>query len=146
MVPCPSSYQRSHVTENCYKHVHLTDATAKARMHDAFVQQLMPLRLLPVVAREYFTPSHQDFVPHTAWSLSNAFTHVAKTLPAGSRFRALVQPHGMADDLCGEAMVLASGGWSYSAHAATLPHHAGGQQVDNALDLHLSTTPNRRTT
>jgi hypothetical protein len=71
------------------KRIHLTDATAKALMHDAFVQQVMPLRFLPVVAREYFTPSHQDFAPRTAWSLSNAFTHAAKALPVGPRFRAL---------------------------------------------------------
>lgn len=71
------------------KHLPLTDVTAKAFILDAFVQHLLPLRFLPAVARAYFTPSHAEFAPRTAWSLNNAFTHVAKALPAAPRFRAL---------------------------------------------------------
>jgi len=71
-------------------HVSLSDERAKALIHDVFRQQLLPLRLFPIVSREYFTPRLPDFMPRTAWSLSNAFTHAAKALPAGPQFRALL--------------------------------------------------------
>jgi hypothetical protein len=71
-------------------HLSLSDERAKALIHDVFRQQLLPLRLFPVVSREYFTPSLPDFTPRTAWSLSNACTHAARALPAGPQFRALL--------------------------------------------------------
>jgi hypothetical protein len=41
----------------------------------------------------------------------------------------------MADDLYGKTMVLIASDWGYGAHAATLSHRLGGEQVVNAYFL-----------
>lgn len=66
----------------------LADPEAKALIHDAFVDGLMPLRLLPDVAEAYFQPKLPDFAPRTAWSLHNAFTAAAKAMPISTRLPA----------------------------------------------------------
>jgi len=67
----------------------LPDIQAKALIHDAFTQGLMPLRLLPEVSRSYFEPDVQEFAPRTAWSLHNAFTGAAKVMPMTTRLPAI---------------------------------------------------------
>lgn len=69
----------------------LTDNEAKALIHDAFVQEVMPIRYLPDVSREYFQPKHPEFEPRTAWSLSNSFTEVAKDMALNRRMLATQQ-------------------------------------------------------
>jgi len=56
------------------------DSFAKAKMLDAAVKGVMPLRLIPEVHKNYFEPKHQEFEPRTAWSLHNAFTEAFKLL------------------------------------------------------------------
>ncbi len=90
IVRCVEHFDRYATEVRNFKDTDLTDLTAKALMHDAFVYRLLPLRLLPAVAQEYFRPSYAEFTERTAWSLYNAFTHVAKRLPDGPRFRALL--------------------------------------------------------
>jgi hypothetical protein len=58
----------------------ISDAGAKSKMLDAAIQNIIPLRLLPAVHKEYFEPRHKDFEPRTAWSLHNAFTESFKLL------------------------------------------------------------------
>jgi len=66
----------------------LADIQAKAMIHDAFAEGLMPVRFLPEVSRAYFEPVLPDFTPRTAWSLHNAFTGVAKAMPMTTRMAA----------------------------------------------------------
>ncbi len=61
---------------------------AKALIHDVFAKGLMPLRFLPEVSRAYFEPQIPDFEPRTAWSLHNAFTASAKSMPITTRLPA----------------------------------------------------------
>lgn len=79
----------------------IADEAAKVLMFDGFTKNnVMPLRLLPVVAKEYFEPRHREFEPRTAWSLYNAFTEVAKQLPMTTRMEAtqeLGQLFGLTD-------------------------------------------------
>src|SRR5437899_3379090 len=63
------------------KELPLTDAQAKAIIHDVFVQGILPIRFLPDASRLYFVPFLVDFRPRTSWSLHNAFTAVAKEIP-----------------------------------------------------------------
>ncbi len=58
-------------------------------IHDAFTQGLMPVRLLPVVSRQYFQAPLPDFEPRNAWSLHNAFTGAAKEMPMPTRLPAI---------------------------------------------------------
>ncbi len=67
----------------------LSDESAKAFIHDAFVRHVMPVRLLPEVSQAYFEPQVSEFEPRTAWSLHNAFTGVAKTMPISTRLPAI---------------------------------------------------------
>ncbi len=67
----------------------LRDIEAKALMHDVFAEGLMPVRLLPAVSESYFEPQVPDFEPRNAWSLHNAFTTVAKTMPMSTRLPAI---------------------------------------------------------
>jgi hypothetical protein len=66
----------------------LTDNEAKALIHDAFVKDIMPIRLLPNVSQAYFKPPHAEFQPRTAWSLHNAFTEVMKGMFLNRRMEA----------------------------------------------------------
>src|SRR5262245_46569156 len=90
IVRCLEHFDRYTTEVRNFRDTELTDITAKALMHDAFVYRLLPLRLLPAVAQEYFRPTYADFTERTAWSLYNSFTHVAKSLPDGPCFRALL--------------------------------------------------------
>lgn len=56
------------------------DIAAKAMIFDAAVKGVMPLRLIPSVAKNYFEPPHAEFAPRTMWSLHNAFTESFKQL------------------------------------------------------------------
>ena len=67
----------------------LPDVQAKALIHDAFAQGLMPVRLLPEVSHAYFEPELKEFGPRTAWSLHNAFTGVAKVMPMTTRLASI---------------------------------------------------------
>jgi len=66
----------------------LTNESAKALIHDAFVREIMPIRYLPNVSKEYFNPSHAEFQPGNAWSLHNAFTFVMKEMTLNRRMEA----------------------------------------------------------
>ncbi len=63
----------------------LSDAEAKAVIHDVFVQGILPIRLLPEVSNLYFEPFVDEFRPRTSWSLHNAFTAAAKEMPITTR-------------------------------------------------------------
>lgn len=67
----------------------LPDIQAKALIHDAFTEQLMPVRFLPEVSQAYFEPQLQEFAPRNAWSLHNAFTGAAKAMPMTTRLPAI---------------------------------------------------------
>ena len=67
----------------------LADLEAKALIHDVFAQNLMPVRFLPEVSRQYFAPSLPAFEPRNAWSLHNAFTSAAKDMPMPTRLPAI---------------------------------------------------------
>ena len=67
----------------------LADIEAKALIHDVFAKGLMPLRFLPDVSRSYFEPQIPDFEPRNAWSLHNALTTSAKTMPLSTRLSAI---------------------------------------------------------
>lgn len=62
------------------------DAEAKLIIYRAFVEEGLPVpkHLMREVHRQYFEPAHEEFVPRTLWSLSNAFTSAFKALrPVG---------------------------------------------------------------
>jgi uncharacterized protein DUF932 len=62
---------------------------AKALILDAFVQrEIMPVRFVHDVVKEWNEPRHEDFSPRTLWSLHNAFTEVQKQMPVSTRFAA----------------------------------------------------------
>jgi hypothetical protein len=67
----------------------VSDADAKAILHDVFVQRILPIRLLPEASNLYFEPFVDEFRPRTAWSLHNAFTAVAKEMPITTRMPAI---------------------------------------------------------
>jgi hypothetical protein len=62
------------------KGITLKDAVAKSLILDAALKGVMPTRLVHDVAKNYFTPPHEEFTPRTAWSLHNAFTESFKAL------------------------------------------------------------------
>lgn len=62
---------------------------AKALILDAFVQkEIMPVRFLPDVVKQWNEPIHEEFAPRNLWSLHNAFTEVQKQMPVSTRFAA----------------------------------------------------------
>jgi hypothetical protein len=66
----------------------LTDAEAKAMLHDVFVSGAMPVRFLPQVSETYFAPPFPEWAGRNAWSLHNAFTAAAKQMPMPTRLGA----------------------------------------------------------
>ncbi len=70
------------------KNRELESREAKAMVHDVFAKNLMPLRFLPEVSHAYFEPQVPGFEPRTAWSLHNAFTASAKSMPITTRLPA----------------------------------------------------------
>src|SRR5207237_5514103 len=67
----------------------LSDVQAKALIHDAFAQRLMPVRMLPAVSESYFEPKTPELQPRNAWSLHNAFTALAKDMPMSTCLEAI---------------------------------------------------------
>ena len=67
----------------------VSDADAKAILHDVFAKGILPIRLLPDASNLYFEPFVDEFRPRTAWSLHNAFTAVAKEMPITTRMPAI---------------------------------------------------------
>jgi hypothetical protein len=69
------------------KEEQLTDEQAKARVYDAVTQDIIPLRLFPVVSTLY-----QGYPePPTAWTLHNIFTTSLKQLAPAPAFAATVE-------------------------------------------------------
>jgi hypothetical protein len=68
----------------------LPDDAARLVIYRAFIEGGLevPRHLARAVHHEYFNPTHPDFEPRTAWSLSNAFTGAFKELAPVSRFQA----------------------------------------------------------
>ena len=52
----------------------ITDVTAESVLLRAFDQGILSHRLLPTAIAEWRTPSFDDFLPRTLWSLENALT------------------------------------------------------------------------
>jgi hypothetical protein len=69
----------------------LTDVEAKATIHDIFMSGVLPVRLFPVVSKEYFEPRHAEFEPRNLWSLHNAITEAVKPMPLTTRLIATQQ-------------------------------------------------------
>ncbi|HYR88474.1 MAG TPA: DUF932 domain-containing protein [Terriglobia bacterium] len=65
----------------------LIDDQAKVIIYEAFVEQRLPMRLLPSVHQHYFQPAYEAFAPRTMWSLSNAFTSSFKKLTPIRQFQ-----------------------------------------------------------
>jgi len=89
----------------------LPDVEAKAMIHDAFASGLMPVRFLPEVSQGYFAPELPEFEPRNAWSLHNAFTGAAKSMPITTRLpaiQALGKFFGMSADPGANAHLLAA--------------------------------------
>jgi hypothetical protein len=51
---------------------------ADALILRAYESDVIGARTLPLVVKEWRTPSHEEFAPRTAWSLLNAFTEALK--------------------------------------------------------------------
>lgn len=68
----------------------LGDEEAKAMIFDAFREELLPLRYLPIVASAYFTPTAAmtDTEPRTRWALHNAFTRAIREMAPAPAFAA----------------------------------------------------------
>src|SRR5437870_8335626 len=71
------------------KELPLTDAQAKAIIHDVFVYGILPIRFLQDAFRLYFEPFVVEFRPRSSWSLHNAFTAVAKEMPITTQMPAI---------------------------------------------------------
>lgn len=73
------------------KDYNLSDLETKELIYNAFcIEEVMPNRLLPVVHKEYFDPSFEDFkAEKNLWRLNNAFTYAAKNLKTQSQMDSL---------------------------------------------------------
>lgn len=67
----------------------LTATEAKALIHDAFIEGIMPGHFMGDVSHEYFNPSFPEFPPGTAWALHNAFTFIMKQMALSRRMEAV---------------------------------------------------------
>jgi hypothetical protein len=65
----------------------LDEAEAKVLVFEAFAQEILPLRLFPVVRAHYFGNRSQK----TAWGLHNVFTSAVKQLAPAPAFAATVR-------------------------------------------------------
>jgi len=74
----------------------VADAFAKLLIYHAFVEGELeaPRHLARLVHDHYFSPNHEEFVPRTMWSLSNAFTSAFKKLDAIPQFRSTAKLGG----------------------------------------------------
>jgi len=68
----------------------LTDVTAKLIIYQALIESEidLPKHLAVPMHQLYFNPEHEEFVPRTMWSLSNAFTSALKRLDPVPQYRA----------------------------------------------------------
>jgi hypothetical protein len=68
----------------------LSDITARLIIYRAFIEAELqvPRQLARSVHDLYFNPQHEDFVPRTMWSLSNAFTSAFKELDPIPQYKA----------------------------------------------------------
>ncbi len=71
----------------------LADQNAKVMIHDAFAQEILPIRFFPVVSATYFRPepAMTDVTPRTHWALHNAFTRAIKQMAPAPAFAATTQ-------------------------------------------------------
>ena len=80
-----------------YKEVEITDA----RAHDIVIRSLdssvVTTTQVPNVLKEWREPSHDAFLPRTAWSLFNAYTECFKTLNPHTAVRRGEALHGLFD-------------------------------------------------
>lgn len=67
------------------------DVAAKAKILDAAIKGVMPLRLIPAIYENYFEPKHEEFKARNAWSLHNAFTEAFKELKPNIAMQAGVE-------------------------------------------------------
>jgi hypothetical protein len=74
----------------------ITEAEARLIIYRAFIEGDLeaPRHLARVVHDRYFLPNHDEFVPRTMWSLSNAFTSAFKQLDAIPQFRSTAKLGG----------------------------------------------------
>jgi len=74
----------------------LDDLTAKMIIYRAFIESDLevPKHLARPVHDLYFSPQHEEFLPRTMWSLSNAFTSAFKQLDPIPQFRATAKLAG----------------------------------------------------
>ena len=80
-----------------YKEVEINDA----RAHDIVIRSLdagvVTTTQVPEVLREWREPSHDAFLPRTAWSLFNAHTEALKSVNAHTAIRRSEALHGLFD-------------------------------------------------
>jgi hypothetical protein len=76
-----------------WKRAQITDRTAKLIIYRAFVEGRLDVakHLMRPGHEFYFNPTHEEFVPRTLWSFSNAFTSAFKGLDPISQFKATAQ-------------------------------------------------------
>lgn len=79
-----------------WKEFSVSDSMAKMMIYEAFIEGKLeaPRHLARTVHDHYFKPTHPDFEPRNAWSLSNAFTAAFKNLAPISRFSATARLAG----------------------------------------------------
>jgi hypothetical protein len=72
-----------------WRQTQLSDDRAKPILYRAFVEGELdaPRSLLSPVHQLYFEPQHEEFLPRTMWSLSNAFTSAFKELDPIPQFK-----------------------------------------------------------
>ena len=73
-----------------WRQAQLADVQAKLIIYRAFIESDLevPKHLARPVHDLYFSPQHEEFLPRTMWSLSNAFTSAFKQLEPIPQFRA----------------------------------------------------------
>jgi hypothetical protein len=73
-----------------WREAQIPDVTAKLIIYRAFVDGELeaPSTLMALVHRNYFQPTHEEFMAPTIWSLSNAFTSAFKRLDPIPQFKA----------------------------------------------------------
>jgi hypothetical protein len=80
-----------------YKEVEINDA----RAHDIVIRSLdagvVTTTQVPEILREWREPSHEAFLPRTAWSMFNAYTECFKTLNPHTAVRRGEALHGLFD-------------------------------------------------
>ena len=80
----------------CWRQSQLDELAAKMIIYRAFIESDLevPKHLARPVHNLYFNPQHEEFLPRTLWSLSNAFTSAFKQLDPIPQFRATAKLAG----------------------------------------------------